>query len=133
MGTAPSSPIIPDPAHHLLGRDLDDGWRVVAAVPRLPSDTGGTFSVSYRVQHSDGRAAFLKALDYSAALRRKDAAQLLQFMTESYNFERSVLADCHQRGMNRIVRILASGTLLEPEFGHAVDYLIFEPADGDVR
>ena len=133
MSTAPSQPVIPNPAHHLLGRTLEGAWSVVASVPRSPTDTGGNFSVSYLVEHEDGRTAFLKALDYSAALRRPDAARVLQAMTESYNFERDVLDDCERRGMSRIVRVYGSGTLLEPEFGHAVDYLIFEPAHGDVR
>ncbi|HYO75124.1 MAG TPA: hypothetical protein VE010_01575 [Thermoanaerobaculia bacterium] len=105
----------------------------MSKLARLPTDTGGNFSVSYAVERTDGRRAFLKALDYSAALRRRDAARVLQLMTESYNFERDLLDDCERRGMSRIVRVYGSGTLLEADFGHAVDYLIFEPADGDVR
>src|SRR4051812_7669183 len=124
MSSAPFAALIPDPAHHLSGRDLGDGWRVLAQIPRAPAATGGHFSVTYHVVHADGRPAFLKALDYSAALRRPDAARVLQVMTESYNFERDLLDDCERRGMSRIVRIYTSGTLLEPNFGHAVDYLV---------
>ncbi|HEX4116335.1 MAG TPA: hypothetical protein VHY18_10720 [Solirubrobacteraceae bacterium] len=54
-------------------------------------------------------------------------------MTEGYLFERRVLDECERRGMSRIVRVLAAGTIVDGDFMHSVDYLIFEPADGDVR
>ena len=106
---------------------------MLGQVPRRPTDTGGMFSVSYYSENSDGRAAFVKALDYSAAMRHPNSARLLQAMTESYNFERDLLDSCQRQRMSRIVRLLDSGSITDPQFGHTVDYLVFEPADGDVR
>lgn len=133
MSAGTPAPTISRPAHELSGRVLEGDWTVLTAVPRLPSDTGGNLSVSYTVRDPNGRTAFLKALDYSAALRHPQAAVMLNFMTQGYLFERDLLQDCERRRLNRIVRILGSGTYIEPSFAHTVDYLIFEPADGDVR
>jgi serine/threonine protein kinase len=128
-----SPPTILDPAHHLCGRLLDEGWRVLERVERLADATGSCFSVGYHVEDPDGRRAFMKALDYAPALRGGELAVLMSTMTEGYLFERRVLDECERRGMSRIVRVLAAGTIVDESFGHSVDYLIFEPANGDVR
>jgi eukaryotic-like serine/threonine-protein kinase len=133
MNAATTASLLPDPAHRLVGRELTDGWRVVEQVQRLPTDTGGNFSVSYVVEGTDGRRAFLKALDYSSALRLPNVAEVLKAMTEGYLFERDTLDECERRRMSRIVRVYGSGTVVDPSFAHSVDYLIFEPAEGDVR
>jgi serine/threonine protein kinase len=112
---------------------LDGEWQVRARIEKAPDATGGHFSVGYHVENADGERAFLKALDYSEALGRPDVSVLLRNMTESYIFERSVLGECERRRMSRVVRVLAADTIVDPAFAHAVDYLIFEPADGDVR
>jgi hypothetical protein len=57
----------------------------------------------------------------------------MRAMTEGYLFERRVLDECERRGMSRIVRVLAAGTIVDEAFMHSVDYLVFEPADGDIR
>jgi serine/threonine protein kinase len=133
MSAPAAPPTINDPAHHLLGRVLDGNWRVVERVEKRTGDTGGCFSVGYRVEDASGRSAFLKALDYSRALRGAELAVLMRAMTEGYLFERRVLDECERRGMSRIVRVLAAGTVVDEDFMHSVDYLVFEPADGDVR
>jgi serine/threonine protein kinase len=135
LGCVSTSPPrqIAQPAHELVGRKLDGDWTVVEKVDRPPSATGGNFSVGYRVQHPDGSDAFLKALDYSKALHSVRVAELLKDMIDSYEFERKVLDECERRRMSRIVRVLAAGAIVDPAFAHVVNYLIFEPADGDVR
>ncbi len=121
------------PAHELVGRTIDGGWTLTSKIERPPTSTGGNFSVGYLVEGPNGSKAFLKALDYSFALPRSDVAELMLAMTAGYQFERSVLDECERRQMNRIARVLGAGTITDPTFMHAVNYLIFEPADGDVR
>jgi eukaryotic-like serine/threonine-protein kinase len=133
MGAPTTPPTVLNPAHHLVGRELDGGWKVVERIVMQPGKTGGNFSVGYRVERADGQGAFLKALDYSVAFRHKDIAQILQRMTESYNFERRMLDECESRGMSRVVRALGAGEIEDEQFTHVVNYLIFEPADDDVR
>jgi serine/threonine protein kinase len=133
MSTSPPVERIEKPAHELVGRTVDGGWTIVSKVERPASATGGNFSVGYQVKDAGGTHAFLKALDYSFALPRPDVAELLKAMIEGYQFERNVLNECERRRMNRIVRVLGAGTITDPGFAHAVNYLIFEPADGDVR
>lgn len=128
----------PSPAARLEGLSLDSGWRIVKRVKDQPGKTGGCFSCSYIVE-KDGRRAFLKALDYSEAekISREsgiDIPTALQLLTQAYNFERNLLQDCKQRRMDRVVVALEDGSIRVDEgvFG-TVNYLIFEPADGDVR
>ena len=126
-------PTVLAPAHELAGRKLASGWKVIEKVERPATATGGMFSVGYRVEDERGHRAYLKALDYSSVMRLPNVAVLLQRMTESYNFERRVLDECGRRGMSRVVRVLAADTVVDESFSHAVDYLIFEEAEGDVR
>lgn len=96
--------------------------------------TGGRFSECYLVQSEDGTRAFLKALDYSAALKSPDPARVLQAMTEAYNFERDLLAKCSTRGMDRVVRGISDGSIQIDDLpSGVVQYLILELADRDVR
>ena len=87
------------------------------------------------VEAEDGTRAFLKALDYSDALSFPDPAPVLYQMTKAYLFERDLLTRCKAHGMDRVVRALAHGAVHvegAPE-GGAVQYLVFEMADGDIR
>jgi len=123
------------PASRLLGMTLTGGWQVVERLNRLPGQTGGTFSVGYVVAGPNGTKAFLKALDYEKAMRAPDPARALEALTQTYNFERDLLARC--AGMDRVVKGLADGSVMVPDGtrgDQVVQYLIFEFADGgDIR
>jgi serine/threonine protein kinase len=136
MGTA--TPTLPSPAARLKGLTLRSGWVVTEELPRLPGATGGQFSCGYKVQ-KDGKTAFLKALDYSKAKEIAlatgiDTLTALQGLINAYQFERNLLWECKQKRMDRIVVPLEDGsvTVDTGDFGE-VNYLIFEPAEGDVR
>lgn len=117
----------------LLGLTVGDGWKVVEQQTPKPSATGGNFSVGYIVENARGQRAFLKALDYSRALRSPDPARALQALTEAYNFERDILARC--RGMSRVVTAIADGSVIVTANGtpEVVQFLILEKADRDAR
>jgi serine/threonine protein kinase len=124
------------PAEYLVGLDLPGGWHVDSIIRRPPKSTGGHFSVGYSVVDKDGRKAYLKALDFSAAFQHPDPPRALQEMTSAYNFERDLLAKCKDRKLGRVVIPLADGTVEVPaNFGllNNVSYLIFELATGDIR
>jgi eukaryotic-like serine/threonine-protein kinase len=119
------------PAEQLAGLTLEDGWTVVRLIPKEPGSTGGNFSSGYVVRSKDGKEAFLKALDYSRALRSPDPALALQKLTAAFNFERDLLFQCKSKGLSRIVHAIAEGKL--DLLGQPVQYLIFELAKGDAR
>lgn len=124
------------PAECLVGRDLPGGWHVDSIVHRPPTSTGGKFSVGYLVVNTDGRKAYLKALDFSAAFQQPDPARALEDLTKAYNFERDLLAQCKKQRLRRVVTPLADGTVKVPgNFGDLgnVPYLLFELATGDIR
>lgn len=117
---------------------LSSGWVVTEEVQQLPGATGGQFSCGYKVQ-KDGKIAFLKALDYSkakeiAAATGIDTLTALQGLINAYQFERNLLRDCKQKRMDRIVVALEDGSVtVDADIFGEVNYLIFEPAEGDVR
>jgi serine/threonine protein kinase len=121
------------PASKLRGLALSGGWVVDKELEGL-SETGGNFSYTYQVKHEDNRTAFLKALDYSRALRAEDPPMALQALTAAYLFERNVLQTCRSRRMDRVVQSIDSGhVVVDPTDLGRVDYLILEMADHDVR
>ena len=123
------------PAQQLVGKELPNGWKVEKLIDRPETATGGHFSTSYIVRSDNGEKAFLKAMDYTKALKSSDPARALQIMTAAYNFERDILEKCKSRNLSRIVRVLDFGTL-PPQDGDAsnvVEYLIFELAKHDIR
>ena len=124
------------PAECLLGLKLPGGWHVKSFAPRPSTSTGGKHSVGYLVENTDGREAYLKALDLSLALKQEDPARALEFLLKAYNFERDILELCKGRRLRRVVTALADGTVEVPgDFGDLryVPYLIFEQAKGDIR
>ena len=129
-------------AASLEGCVLPGGWQVIRRL-RGPDQldgaralSGSTFSFGYEVVSTDGRNAFLKALDYNLAFRAPDTPQTLAAMTNRYIFERELLLHlCEQRRLTRVVRVLEADSVdVDGQFQISrVDYLIFELADGDVR
>src|SRR5947208_254154 len=105
------------PADNLEGMDISGGWTVVKKITRKKTSTGGHFSVGYKVRSKDGKEAFLKALDFSAASQDPDPARALQRLTEAYNYERDLLAKCKNRKLSRVMVPIAEGAVNVPGFG----------------
>ena len=131
---APSTTPTRAPASLLAGLTLPDGWKVIKSLPLGPGCTGGNFSVGYLVE-KNSTEAFLKALDFSGALRAPDPARALQALTEAYNFERDVLIRCKDHRMTRVVAAIADGSVNvpTPTGPEIVQYLILEKAECDSR
>lgn len=123
-----------NPSKCLEGLELEGGWTVGPLISRPPNSTGGNFSQHYRVHRADGTPAFLKVLDFHAAFEGADFTVDIQRASEFFNYEREILQLCQQRRMDKIVRSLASGSVIvdDSPLGK-VAYLIFEAADCDVR
>ena len=140
MATTRSISLLPPidevPAAHLEGRTLPDGWTIGKRLTRTPGATGGQFSVQYEAINQDGRKAFLKALNIQPALQGPGRLiDRLAAFAQAHKFEADLLAECRDRRLSRIIRLLADGQVRVPEAGvlEEVPYLIFERADGDIR
>ncbi|RJQ54189.1 MAG: hypothetical protein C4521_04885 [Actinobacteria bacterium] len=129
-------PVEEVPAAHLEGRELGNGWSVGARITKDPGATGGCFSISYLAVHEDGTEAFMKALNFHAAVGPGPVVDRLKDFTSAFVFERDLLADCGDRKMSHIIKMIDNGQLTVPQAGpllSEVPYLIFELADGDIR
>ena len=128
---------MPTPAELLQGLTLDSGWYVEQLLTRDATQTGGTFSTAYRLSKPDGSSAFLKAMDYEAALSAPDPAAQLKLLIDAYVFEREIVELCGERKLSRVVRAIGSGKVLSNAVpgspSKVVQYLIFELATGDLR
>lgn len=121
-------------ARRLQGVVLKDYWTVIAMDPRLATQTGGSFSVCYLVSDPSGKLAYLKALDFAGALQSPDPARAIESLVEQFNFERDLLDYCLGQQMSRVVRAVDHGTVkLGDGFSDVVQYIVFEPAEGDLR
>lgn len=124
-------------AAKLEGLQLDDGWKVVRAISRSSSSTGGQFSHSYEVSNTAGRRGFLKAFDFAVAFDPgADTIAILRMLVNGYEHERDILIFCKQRGHSKISLPLHHGSVQVPGLGNAegkVYYLILDLADGDIR
>ena len=121
------------PAESLGGYHLENDWEVGEIITNSPEESGGYFSICYKVSKPNGELGFLKALDFSGALGEEDPAQALQISTEAYLYEKELLTIC--RSLSRVVTALDFGTvkLGNPEKAEIVPYTIFELAEGTVR
>jgi len=72
----------------------------------------------------------------SIAFQQEDWPRALEDLLKAFNFERTLLAQCKDKRLRRIVMALEDGTVQVPgnleDFGK-VPYLIFELAEGDIR
>lgn len=122
-------------ASDLLGIELDDGWKVVEKIKPRPENTGGHFSVGYKVQ-KDEKFAFLKAIDFTAANEQPDPEQFAKSILDSFIFERDLLQKCNKKKLSKIVTAIGHGVYIPKNatyFFERINYIIFEFADGNIR
>ena len=98
------------PVLYLVGTELYDGWKVIKFLPKSRISTGGNFSQSYIVE-KDGKKAFMKALDFSDALRSPDIVKELNELTKEYLFEEELYEICRNRKMSKVVQIILKGNI----------------------
>ena len=125
-----------NPAENLLTqRKLEGGWEVVEKIPKSQGLTGGNFSVGYIVADDSGNRAFLKALDFSEALRQPNPTVVLQSLTSTFIYERMVLGKCRSNKLDRVAVSIADGEIPVGTLHSIlpVPYLIFDLAEGDIR
>lgn len=130
------------PKDQLLGKTIGNGWVVTEMLQRAAGQTGGNFSTGYIVHRGEERA-FLKAMDLTQALLEPAHKQLaaIRFAIDLIDFEGSLLEECRDRGLSRVVRLLETATV-DLQAGTAdplsaatnrVHAFVFELGGGDVR
>ena len=133
--------ITDQPAAHLLGLELVNGWRVTELLVPEPGHTGGAFSVGYLAERTDvdglptGELGFVKAIDFSKWREfGTDFVSALKAMTESFTFERELVEKCTNRRMRNVIRGYCYGEVVVGSGPIApVNYIVFEHAERDIR
>ena len=128
------------PANRLLELEeaLEGGWIPIEKLSDVQElegrdgRSGGHFSAGYVVRNEQGKTAFMKAMDYEAALRSTTPSEMIIRQAEAYRFEKESAERCTGLNMNYVVRYIGAGTVRLAD-NEPVEYIIFEQAEGDIR
>lgn len=120
----------------LDGKKIPGNWEVTEKIERQGSDTGGRFSVGYKIKHDNGRQAFMKASDCSLLandgddILGKTAAGIMSFKSEI-----QILEYCRGNNMDRVVTPIDYGECMYEHNGvkEPLFWIIFELAATDAR
>jgi len=124
-------------ASRLEGKTIGT-WKILKKRIKTPDDHSGVFSSCYEVQDTkNNRSGFLKAINYQYAfqvLRQgQSSTDLLQEITEGYNYEKDLLDFCKDRRMSHVVTAIDHGEYRDKNELLPVPYLIFEIATGSLK
>lgn len=122
------------PAERLAGMTLKDGWKIESLIPRSAQQTGSAFSRGYIAVDTNGNKAFVKALDLTSALQEDDFIGALEKAIQAFKFEEELLHVCKSRRMSKVARAIVTGVAeVDNSRLGRVPYVVFEPAEGDLR
>ena len=94
----------------VAGTRIAGDWIVVERIDRPRKNTGGCFSVGYKVWHENGREAFLKVSDLDLLTEQAGSIfERLKVAVETQTFERRILDYCRGNNMDRIVLAIDYG------------------------
>jgi serine/threonine protein kinase len=122
------------PSECLEGLVLEDNWKVIRKATSDEMSTGGRYTAGYLVQR-DGESAWLKAMDWSEALKvSADSSKIVAQVLSAFNYERDLHEYCLDRRLSNVVRIVGTGQITIDKFPNLpVFYLILEKGVSDVR
>lgn len=126
-------------ADNLVGRNIN-GWNVIEKLKKStsPSDTGGHFSICYKVE-KDGKVFFMKVLDYKDAFLGplkpgQDRATLIAEQFSAFKYEKELSEYCNSKKVSKVIQFVDSGQIEVTEFPiSTVSYIIYEMAQGNIR
>lgn len=138
---------LPDgPARQLVGKILDDKWRVLELIERPHGHSGGTYSVCYKVSQikKDGEDSgeeeirFMKAYDivvYFEKDEEGDTLKQISRMNAQFEYEKELSTSCKNSYVTKVAYVAGSGEVKGDYRGLniPVPYLVFEMADGDLH
>lgn len=123
------------PKSQLLGKTLNSGWTLVEQFVPAKHSTGGNFGVGYKATRGN-EIAFVKAVDFMAAVSAPDPMMALQSLVSEATFEKDVLAFCADQKMSRVLKFLGH-EYFNPgnpaEMHTRVSCLIMELGSDDLR
>lgn len=132
MSTAPA-PITPKA--QLTGVTLKSGWTLVEQLQPSTGSSGSNFGVGYKAT-KDKDIAFVKAIDFTSAIRASDPIKALGDLAAEATFEKEVLDYCTQRGMSNVMSYFGHEYISADGSGDPlknVSCLIMEAGKQDLR
>lgn len=126
-------------ADNLKGRNIN-GWLVVEkfAKSTSPSDTGGNFSICYKVIRN-GKTFFMKVLDYKKAVLGEispeiDRASLIAKQFTEFQYEKDLSEYCNSKKVSKVIQYVDSGQVEFKDYPiSTVSYIVYEMAQGNIR
>jgi len=133
-------PAVPStPAHQLEGVTLPSGWKLVERLRRLPGGSGSNFGVGYKAERPGQggvERAFVKAIDFVAAVNDPDPIAKLFRLTSEATFEREAMEHCRDGRLSRLIKLLSWEYINQhpaKDPMHQVLCLVMEIGEGDIR
>jgi len=127
--------VVATPADNLQGCTLQSGWVVGNKIGKKPGATGANFGVCYSATR-ENQVAFLKAVDFRAALSQPDPIKAMLALSTELSWEKEALEFCNENGLSKIVKLISHEYFLEPgvtDTAMRVSCLIMEVGAGDLR
>lgn len=124
---------------NLVGMTIN-GWNVVEKLAKsgTPSDTGGNFSICYRVE-KDGKYYFMKVLNYKDSILGRTlpgvdrSAKVAQQFSE-FSYEKDLSIYCNTKKISKVILYIDSGEVdVEGFLIPTVSYIVYEMAEGNIR
>lgn len=124
----------------LPGQTINDRWIVGTRKKTTdPNATGGFFSITFDCTDKEtGKPAFLKVVDVFGAIQRygrdgMSTADVLVKIGQEHQFESSLMDECREARLRRVVIALDSGDTNVKGHNGPVMFLVFELAKGDTH
>ena len=126
-------------ADNLTGKIIN-GWFIKEKINKSssPSNTGGTFSICYKVE-KDGKCYFMKVLDYKKAVLGKinegeDRASIIAEQFSAFKYEKELSEYCNTKKVSKVIKFVDSGQIEFKEYPiSTVSYIVYEMAQGNIR
>jgi serine/threonine protein kinase len=122
----------------LPGTLLHGRWLVGNPTKRTPGQTGGCFSITFEcTDQNSKKPVFLKVVDVNSAImsysQTMSIPDIMIKIADEHNFESSLMDECKESNLRRVVVGLDHGSVQIPAFTGPVLFLVFELASGDTH
>lgn len=122
----------------IIGETLGSGWKVMEFISKKEDDSGGSYSLCYKVMKDD-EEAFMKIYDFQTYVekgRGADVADIQHKMLSHFIYERKLHDICKSGYFENVCYAIDAGSFpiqVAPAVNIPIYFLIFDKANSDMR